>query len=88
MLSDQLRNSLENLRNEQCEITQFCQLWRNQQVALASLPPKFTEVLENLLSRLETGSVFSEESCSFSQARLLDELEVWLNKASARLAAN
>jgi hypothetical protein len=41
--------------------------------------------LLNLLDRLESSALFSEESCSFSQKDLLDNLQLWAEKAQARL---
>ncbi len=52
---------------------------------LASLPPRYGDVLLNLLDRLESSALFSEESCSFSQKDLLDNLQVWVDKARAQL---
>jgi hypothetical protein len=52
---------------------------------LAALPPRYGEVLLNLLDRLESSALFSEESCSFSQKDLLDNLQVWVDKARAQL---
>ena len=52
---------------------------------LGALPPKFEEVLLQLLDRLESSSLFDEESCSFSQKDLTDSLKLWLDKAGARL---
>jgi hypothetical protein len=43
-------------------------------------------VLLNLLDRLESGALFSEESCSFSQKDLVANLEMWVEKARAALA--
>ena len=54
---------------------------------LAALPPRYGEVLLNLLDRLESSALFSEESCSFSQKDLLDNLQVWVDKARAQLAS-
>ena len=51
---------------------------------LAGLPPRYGEVLLNLLDRLESSALFSEESCSFSQKDLLDNLQVWVDKARAQ----
>ena len=53
----------------------------------AALPPRFAEVLLNLLDRLESSALFSEESCSFSQKDLLDSLQLWTDKARDRLNA-
>ena len=52
---------------------------------LAALPEKYTTVLHNLLDRLESSALFSEESCSFSQQDLLGNLQMWLDKAQAQL---
>ena len=54
---------------------------------LGALPPRYGEVLLNLLDRLESSALFSEESCSFSQKDLLDNLQVWVDKARAQLAS-
>jgi hypothetical protein len=54
---------------------------------LAALPDKYTAVLHNLLDRLESSALFSEESCSFSQQDLLGSLQMWLDKAQAQLRA-
>ncbi len=56
------------------------QQWRSD-AAMLSLPEKFGVVLGNLLDRLESSALFSEESCSFSQKDLLDSLQMWLEKA-------
>ncbi|MFS2053286.1 hypothetical protein ACEN8K_31020 [Variovorax sp. CT11-76] len=42
-------------------------------------------MLLNLLDRLESSALFSEESCSFSQKDLLDNLSLWVDKARAQL---
>jgi hypothetical protein len=44
-------------------------------------------VLQELSNRLESSALFSEESCSFSQADLLGSLQLWLDKAEGKLAA-
>ena len=54
---------------------------------LGALPPRYGEVLLNLLDRLESGALFSEESCSFSQKDLLDNLQVWADKARNQLVS-
>ncbi|WP_422087504.1 hypothetical protein [Variovorax sp.] len=54
---------------------------------LAALPPRYGEVLLNLLDRRESSALFSEESCSFSQKDLLDNLQVWADKARGQLVA-
>jgi len=58
--------------------------WRSDAAQLG-LPERFGEVLGNVLDRLESGALFSEESCSFSQKDLLASLQVWADKAKDRL---
>ncbi|WP_133062468.1 hypothetical protein [Polynucleobacter victoriensis] len=47
----------------------------------ARLPQKYSDVLEGILSRLESSSLFTEESCSFSKKDLAAALSLWLEKA-------
>ncbi|HNZ90588.1 MAG TPA: hypothetical protein PKM82_05185 [Acidovorax sp.] len=61
-------------------------LARQQTTLLAALPPRYNEVLLNLLDRLESSALFSEESCSFSQRDLVTNLWVWVEKAQETLA--
>lgn len=84
---DSLRNALDALRNRQTGVTAFCQQWRAETALLTALPPRYGQVLEDLLGRLEAGSLFSEESCSFSQEDLHAHLAVWLDKAQQTLQA-
>jgi len=58
---------------------------RAQQALLAALPPRYGEVLLNLLDRLESSALFTEESCSFSRKDLLDHLQGWVGQAQTRL---
>ena len=52
---------------------------------LEALPPRYTTVLHDLLDRLESSALFSDESCSFSQQDLIANLQVWLDKATTSL---
>jgi hypothetical protein len=65
----------------------FSEFARSQTDLLAALPPAFTQVLHGLLDRLESGALFDAESCSFSQQDLHKSLQMWLDKAAARLGA-
>jgi len=47
----------------------------------AQLPQKYSDILESVLSRLESSSLFTEESCSFSKKDLAAALSLWLEKA-------
>lgn len=64
----------------------FAHTARQQTALLAALPPRFGEVLHDQLDRLETSALFTEESCSFSQHALTDNLQLWIDKAQARLS--
>jgi hypothetical protein len=83
----QLRNALDALRGGRSDVAALCRTWRGQSALLQSLPPRYEQVAEDLLGRLEAGSLFSEESCSFSQGDLLNSLDTWLDKAQQTVAA-
>ncbi len=78
---------LDALREQRLAPAAFSQQARTQAALLAALPPRYTEVLLNLLDRLESSALFAEESCSFSQRDLLDSLQLWLDKAASQLQA-
>lgn len=80
-----LHDTLDAARQNTLDIAGLCHTWRAQTALLAALSPRYGEVLEDLLSRLEAGSLFTEESCSFSQVDLLATLDVWLNTAQQTL---
>lgn len=81
-----LRDTLLALRSNRLSIADFCRQWRGQSDLLDTLPPRYRQVMEDLLGRLEAGSLFTEESCSFSQEDLLGQLAIWLDKAEHTLA--
>ncbi len=81
-----LQDSLHAIRQNRLPIADLCQTWRAQTALLSVLPPRYAEVMEDLLGRLEAGSLFTEESCSFSQVDLLANLDLWLDKARQTLA--
>jgi hypothetical protein len=85
---DTLRDALERLKTGQLGAQAFSQLARQQTLLAAALPPRFQEVLMQLLDRLESSALFSEESCSFSQHELHDSLALWIDKAGQRLIAS
>lgn len=82
---DALQSALHQLRKEPSKPTAFSNLARGQQVLATTLPERFNEVLLNLLDRLESSALFTEESCSFSHAGLLDSLQMWIDKAQLQL---
>jgi hypothetical protein len=65
-------------------LTQLVQQWRDAaQGHQPALPPRYREVLERILTQLESSALFSEESCSFSQTDIVNALGDWLAKARA-----
>jgi len=80
-----LAQSLDTLRGGQVRIADWSAQARQASALLEALPPRYTEVLLGLLDRLESSALFSEESCSFSQTGLLDNLALWLDKARIQL---
>ncbi|MEJ1164604.1 hypothetical protein V9K97_12920 [Variovorax sp. CCNWLW186] len=85
---DAIGTRIDALRNGLGEsITALSNEARASGELLAALPPRYGEVLLNLLDRLESSALFSEESCSFSQKDLLDNLQVWVDKARAQLTS-
>lgn len=83
---EQLQTALNQLSQNKLSLPEFGQLFRTQTALLETLPPKFGEVLHSLLDRLESSALFDEESCSFSQKELREGLQLWLDKAKARLS--
>jgi hypothetical protein len=82
-----LSQGLVQLRADALTVAAFSAQARAQEALLAALPPRYGEVWLGLLDRLESSALFSEESCSFSQSALLDNLEAWLQKAGEKLNA-
>ena len=85
-LSD-LTAALAALRDGTLSPSTFCARARGRAALVQALPPRYDEVLRNLLDRLESSALFTEESCSFSQRELHDSLGLWLDKARAQLEA-
>ena len=82
----QLQAALSQLRGQTLDIAAFSALAQAQQALRSALPARFDEVLMQLLNRLESSALFTEESCSFSRQDLLDSMQMWLDKAALRLA--
>ena len=83
-----LQAALQQLRGDTLGVAAFSQLAMQQQSLASALPERFNEVLAQLLNRLESSALFTEESCSFSQKELLDSLQLWLDKAALYLQKN
>ena len=84
---DQLHHALEQLRDGSLQTRDFCQLARAQEVLLGALPERYQTVWLDLIDRMESSALFTEESCSFSQSELIDSLSIWLDKAQRLLEA-
>lgn len=74
------------LAQGQLTVMQFCQRAQARTALRQALPDTFDQVLTGLLDRLESAALFTEESCSFSQRDLIDNLRLWQDKAQARLS--
>ena len=81
-----LRTGLATLRSDASTDRVFVHAARSQEAFFKTLPPKFEEVWLGLVDRLESSALFTEESCSFSQTDLLDNLALVLDQAEAKLA--
>ena len=80
-----LQDGMTQLRSGALGAHGLSELARTQELLLKTLGPRYREVLLQLLDRLESSALFSEESCSFSQQGLLDNLQIWLDKAQGQL---
>ncbi|MBS7806372.1 hypothetical protein [Variovorax sp. PCZ-1] len=80
-----LSEQLLQVQADQLRTADLVHTARVSQALLTALPEKYSLVLNDILDRLESGALFTEESCSFSQRDLLDSLAVWVNKAQATL---
>ena len=76
----QMEQALSACGRGELPIAQLSAQWRSACGSLP-LPPRYSEVLDNLLDRIEASALFSEESCSFSQKDLLGGLQAWAEKA-------
>ena len=82
---DTLQAAFHELRSDRLGVHAFSTLARDSATLLQALPPRYGDVLHQLLDRLESSALFTDESCSFSQRDLLDHLQTWLDKARGQL---
>lgn len=80
-----LQLALDDLRNKRIGVHDFCRSWRSHSALVSALPPRYGQVMEDLLGRMEASSLFTEESCSFSQEDMQASLSTWLDKAKQQL---
>jgi hypothetical protein len=82
---DRLAARLAEVRAGRAACSTLVVALRTETALLAELPPRFGAALEEVATRLESASLFTEESCSFSQRDLFDALAEWMNQAQAHL---
>lgn len=82
----QLSDQLQLLRQGRIPDQSFCSIARAQKDLLGALPARYATVLADLLDRMESSALFTEESCSFSRKDLVEGLQVWVDKAHQQLA--
>jgi hypothetical protein len=79
-----LPDTLAAFRNGSLSLNDLARTWRDAASGHEpALPQRYTDVLERVLSQLESAALFTEESCSFSQADMVNALSDWLAKARA-----
>lgn len=82
-----LESSLAAFDRDEIKVETLCETWRRVALSLNGLPPRYGVVLEDILQRMESSALFTEESCSFSVKDMRDGLQLWLEKASRACAA-
>jgi hypothetical protein len=76
--------TLDAFKQGSLPLNDLARRWREAaQTHQPALPPRYHEVLERILTQLESSALFSEESCSFSQTDIVNALGDWLAKARA-----
>ena len=80
-----LDDALLRLEDGSLSAAQLNDQARAAHALLAALPERYGPVLLQLLDRLESSAMFTEESCSFSQSDLHTHLHGWMAKARAQL---
>ncbi len=86
-MSDRLSSLPETLQafsNGAMSVDDLARNWRDAaSTHEPALPQRYIDVLERVLNQLESAALFTEESCSFSQADMVAALGDWLAKARA-----
>jgi hypothetical protein len=76
--------TLDDFKHGSLNVNELARIWRDAAKAHEpALPQRYHDVLERVLSQLESAALFTEESCSFSQADMAAALGDWLAKARA-----
>jgi hypothetical protein len=77
--------ALHQLRSGELGVHAFSTHVRGHDMLLHRLPRAYREALFDALDRLEASAVFADESGSFSDSGLLDQLQQWIDEARAQL---
>ena len=85
----ELRIALRQLSNQQIGNHAFSAAARAHPALLQALPPRYGQVLLDLLDRLEAGATFTDEGCccSFSHGALVESVGQWVARAGQALDA-
>lgn len=79
-----LADTLDEFARGAMSVQDLARNWRDGAHAhQPALPQRYLDVLERVLNQLESAALFTEESCSFSQADMVGALGDWLAKARA-----
>ena len=78
---DAIQAALDQVRAQTLGVHAFSATVHNHPTLLAALPERYRVVLDDLLNRLESSALFSEESCSFSRTDMIAALVEWLARA-------
>lgn len=79
-----LAETLDDFAQGAIGIDDLARNWRDGAYAhQPALPQRYLDVMERLLNQLESAALFTEESCSFSQADMAGALADWLARARA-----
>lgn len=82
-----LTDTLNEFAQGAMSISDLARNWRDAAYTHEpALPQRYVDVLERLLNQLESAALFTEESCSFSQADMAAALGDWLARAQALTA--
>lgn len=80
-----LEAALDDLAADRSTVADLTRVWRGETELMSALPERFQRFADQHLMQLESASLFTEESCSFSQRDLLDGLRTWVAKARSLL---
>jgi hypothetical protein len=83
---DAIQWALHQLRSGELGAHAFSSQVRSHDTLLQILPRDYRQALFDILDRLESSALFSEEITA-GQADRLTELQRWIDKARAQLAA-